>query len=109
MPVEGGIDPGRDRELPTPCEVDATSTAAVLTGSGIDAPQNQDDACPTGSDPGPHRDDAPWGRAGPMRGRELPTPGQDDPTRDQDGATPGSGRPWIKPKVIWAKSGFALR
>jgi hypothetical protein len=72
MPVKGGIDPDRDREHPTPCEVDATPTGAVLTGSGIDAPQNQDDAWPTGIDPGPHRedagrsrDDAPWGSGGP--------------------------------------------
>ena len=57
MPVEGGIDPGRDRELPTPCEVDATPSGAVLTRSGIDAPRDRDDAGPTGIDPGQHRED----------------------------------------------------
>ena len=58
MPVEGGIDPGRDRERPTPCEVGATPSGVVLTRSGIDAPNHQDDASQTGMDPGPHRDDA---------------------------------------------------
>ena len=62
MPVEGGIDPGLDRERPTPCEVDATPTGAVLTRSGIDAPRDRDDAGQTGVDPGRHRDDAGQGR-----------------------------------------------
>ena len=72
MPVEGGIDPGRDRERPTPCEVDATPTGAVPTRSGIDAPRDQDDAGQTEIDPGRHRadagrsrDEAPWGSGGP--------------------------------------------
>jgi hypothetical protein len=100
MPVEGGIDPGRDRELPTPCAVDATPTGAVPTRSGIDAARDRDDAGQTGVDPGQHREDAgrsrddpPWGSGGPDSWSGRPDSGI-RPLRlgDQDGATPGSGR-----------------
>jgi hypothetical protein len=83
MPVHRGIDPGCDRELPTPCAVYATKCEAVLTRRGIDAANCEDGPGQTGVDPGPHQDDA--GRSGDGAGRSQVDAGRSrvDVTADQ--------------------------